>query len=289
MNCKYSGVEKQNLIDRYLFGESVMAVITENNIPRSTFYSWVKKHNDEKNAKKSIDISLNNFRVLNNKVERLNGERVSEKMVVELMRDMGLASIRQNAKSLYLNRKKKKTHPNLLNQKFTTNAPNQVWVSDITHFKYGEKWYYICTIIDLFSRKVIGYKVSLKNSTYLTKSTFKQAYENRKPQGKLIFHSDREGVYGSAAFRDYMESLEVEQSFSKARVPYDNSVSESFFALMKREELYRTNYRSENEFRKAVDDYIIFYNSKRPHASCQYKTPEQWETVFFDKHSDSGK
>jgi len=102
----------------------------------------------------------------------------------------------------------------------------------------------------------------------LTKATFKQAYENRKPQENLIFHSDREGVYGSAAFRDYMESLEVEQSFSKARVPYDNSVSESFFASMKREELYRTNYRSENEFKKAIDDYIIFYNTKRPHASC---------------------
>jgi len=79
----------------------------------------------------------------------------------------------------------------------------------------------------------------------------------------------------------------VEQSFSKPHVPYDNSVSESFFSSMKREELYRTNYHSENELRKAIDDYIIFYNVKRPHAKLKYKTPEQFEDDFSRKHSDS--
>ena len=382
MNYKYSEIDKENLIKRYLSGESAATIVEENGVPRSTFYSWVKKYSEKQNVKNKKVVSPSDFRLLLRNNERLNGiikilqtatctataplseklnalellygggqysvrvlcealmvdrgtfynhifrnlkgnnsyakrreelrikiqeiyddskqifgakkiaavlksrgERISHTMVSELMRDMGLVSIRQDSKSLFLKQKKKKKYANTLSQNFTTNAPNQVWVSDITHFKYGEKWYYICVIIDLFSRKAIGCRTSLKNSTYLTKATFKQAYASRQPQNKLLFHSDRESVYGSAAFRNCLISLGVEQSFSRVRVPYDNSVSESFFASMKREELYRTNYRSENEFKKAIDDYIVFYNEKRPHKSCQYKTPEQAETSFFDKQA----
>jgi len=119
----------------------------------------------------------------------------------------------------------------------------------------------------------------------LIKSALKQAYENRNPQEKLIFHNDRGSVYRSTVFRSYLESLNIEQSFSKAYVPYDNSVAESFFANLKREELYRTKYRSEKEFLKSIDQYIVLYNTKRPHASCQYKTPEQVEVDFANKHT----
>ena len=116
-------------------------------------------------------------------------------------------------------------------------------------------------------------------------STFEAAYEKRgKPQG-LIFHSDRGSNYISYAYREYLESLNVTQSFSRSGVPYDNAVIESFFSNMKREELYRTKYRSEKEFKAAVDIYMQFYNNKRPPKNNQYKTSAEWEAEYYRKQA----
>lgn len=183
-----------------------------------------------------------------------------------------MVSIRQSAKKLYEDEGHK--YKNYLNQEFDVNNPNEVWISDVTYFKYGKNAYCICVIIDLFSRMVVGYKIGKTNSTQLVKSTFQIAYKVRQPDSSLIFHTDRSVNYSSKTMNDYMRSLHIAHSFSRAHVPYDNSVIESFFSSMKREELYRTKYRSESDFRNAVDRYIIFYNTKRPHKKLQYKTPE---------------
>lgn len=211
-------------------------------------------------------------------VMKSEGFKVSNEMVHTLMRDMGLVSIRQSAKKLYEDERRK--YKNHLNQEFDVNKPNEVWVSDVTYFKYGENAYYICVIIDLFSRMVVGYKIGKTNSTQLVKSTFQIAYKVRQPDSSLIFHTDRGGNYRSKTMNDYMWSLHITHSFSRAHVPYDNSVMESFFSSMKREEMYRTKYRSESDFRSAVGKYIIFYNTKRPHKKLQYKTPEQKEEEY---------
>lgn len=125
---------------------------------------------------------------------------------------------------------------------------------------------------------VVGYRIAYKNSTQLLKSTFKIAYENRTPAANLIFHTDRGANYRSKSFNDYLKSLYV---------PYDNSVMVSFFSSMKREELYRTKYRSEKEFRSAVDDCIVFYNERIPHRKNLYKTPLQKEQDFYDKKGNT--
>ena len=111
------------------------------------------------------------------------------------MKDLGLVSIRQEAKKLYTDDIKR--HKNYLNQEFDPDAPNQVCVSDIAYFKCNGKSYYICVIIDLYARKVISYKVGKKNSTQLINTSFKQAYENRQPSSSLIFHTDRGANYCS--------------------------------------------------------------------------------------------
>jgi len=376
MNRNYTELEKQSLIVRYLSGEPVLSILVETAIPRSTFYSWIKIYKAKQQASKQKAVNLTNFRLLENKVKRLegiieilktvkcpptaaleeklialeklygqynvhmlceamdvsrgtfynhilrnkrgnsyyakrreelrikiqevfddsnqifgagkitavlrnNGNRVSQEMVLELMHDMGLVSIRQTAKSQYINDNKK--FKNHLNQEFHTDKPNQVWVSDVTYFRYNENSYCICVIIDLFSRKVVGYRVGPTNSTQLVKSTFKKAHDNRCPDNDLIFHTDRGSNYRSKTFCNYLKLLRVTQSFSRAYVPYDNSVAESFFSSMKREELYRTKYRSESEFHKAVDNYMEFYNTKRPHRKLKYRTPEQAESDFWLK------
>ena len=134
---------------------------------------------------------------------------------------------------------------------------------------------------------VVGYKIGKTNSTQLVKSTFRIAYEEQQPNSNLVFHTDRGSNYRSKAMYDYLISLNVTQSFSRAYVPHDNSVMESFFSSMKREDLYRTKYRSEADFRSAVDKYIIFYNTKRPHKKLQYKTPQQKEEEYASKQADS--
>ena len=212
------------------------------------------------------------------------GIKTTTNMVNELMRYMGLVSIRQDAKKYYDDNVRQRK--NYLNQEFNTTTPNQVWVSDVTFFKCNNKQYYICAIIDLYARKVVSYKIRKINSTQLVKTTLKVAYEERKPSTSLIFHTDRGANYISKSFNDYLKSLKITHSFSRPHVPYDNSVMESFFASLKREELYRKKYRSEKEFYKAVDDYIKFYNERRPHAKLQYKTPNQKEREYKEKSED---
>ena len=117
------------------------------------------------------------------------------------------------------------------------------------------------------------------------KSTFKDAYESQQPKEAIIFHSDRGGNYRSKTFCNYLKSLKVTQSFSRAYTPYDNSVVESFFSSLKREELCRTKYRSDKEFKKAVADYMIFYNTQRPHSNNNYRTPDAQEAEYYSNFS----
>ena len=275
-----------------LSGEySVHMICDALDIARGTYYNhvlrnkrdntWYAKRREELRIKIQ-EIFDENRQILGARkiaaILRNKGVKVSDEMVRELMKDMGLVSIRQEAKKLYTDDMKRLK--NYLNQEFDPDAPNQVWVSDITYFKCNGKAYYICVIIDLYARKVIAYRASKKNSTQLIKSTFKQAYEKRKPHATLIFHTDRGANYCSKTLNDYIKTLGVTRSFSRPYVPYDNSVIESFFASLKREELYRKKYRTEGELLQAIDDYMEFYNKRRPHAKIQYKTPDQKEREY---------
>lgn len=286
--------EKLNALEPLLGHYSVHMLCEALNVSRGTFYNHVLRNKRDKTyyskRRENLRIKIREVYDDSNQifgagkitaVMNTKGYRVSEKMVRNLMHDMSITSIRQSAKALYV--KDSKKFKNYLNQQFHTDKPNQVWVSDITYFKYENKSYYIYVILDLFSRMVAGYKIGKTNSTQLVKLTFKQAYKNRQPNADLTFHTDRGSNYRSKAICDYLKSLHVTQSFSRAYVPCDNSVMESYFASMKREELYRTKYRFEKDFRDAVDQYIMFYNTKRPHYKLQYKTPEQAESEYLRK------
>ena len=206
------------------------------------------------------------------------GLNVSEKLVARIMHENGWFSIRGGAKVLY--QKQEERRANLVQQQFTVRRPDEVWVSDVTYFKLHGKTYYICVVIDLFARRVVGWSMSMKNSTRLTKRTFLQAYRERQPEKGLIFHSDNGSNYISATFRNCLKSLGITQSFSKAGVPYDNSVCESFFHTLKAEELYRINYHSERELRVGITNFMHRYNAERPHSFLNYKTPNYAEELY---------
>ena len=210
------------------------------------------------------------------------GYAISESTVAKIMHNNGLFSIRSCAKTLYKQQLERKN--NILQQQFNVSRPDEVWVSDVTYFSVFNRMYYICVVLDLYARKVIAYKISRHNSTQLTKSTVKTAYEKRKPTDKLLFHSDQGSNYTSNEFRKYLKSLHVTQSFSNPGMPYDNSVMESFFGNFKREALYRYHFKTEKDFFESIKNYIIFYNSKRPHSILMNQTPDKFESNYFNKN-----
>ena len=203
-------------------------------------------------------------------VLQAQGVRTSKKYILRLMHEMGLVSVTQDAKKNYKALTKKK---NIVKRQFEVFRPNEVWVSDCTQYMVKGIYYYICAIIDLFSRRVIAYKISPNCTTRHITAAFKMAYEDRGHPQNLIFHSDQGTQYTSNAFRHLLANLNVRQSFSRPGTPNDNAVSEAFFAILKKEELYRKDYRSEREFRQSVDKFIIKFNTERPHGFNKNQPP----------------
>ena len=286
--------ELEKLYGRY----SIHTLCDALDVPRGTFYNhvrrnkrdkaWYVKHREDV-SQKIRDIYEENHQIFGaGKIHALLTEQgvvTSKKYVIELMREMGLISMSPSAKKEYKHLYEFKQKKNILNRNFTADRPNQIWISDITCFKLKGKHYYISMIMDLYSRKIIAYRISPNSSTKIVSYAFRQAYESRNQPKGLIFHSDQGAQYTSIAFRNLLLSYGVEQSFSNTGRPHDNAVAEAFFASLKREGLYRRDYSSVAEFEKGVAAYIKFYNSKRPHGSLGYKTPEQMEEAIKQMRS----
>lgn len=261
-------------------------------IARGTFYNRIFRRADRSRQKaeqeqlmqlvqQAFDESQQRFGA--KKIRTLlmeKGITISIKRVSSIMQELGLKSIRPEAKEEYLKRQRREKK-NLLNRNFTADHPNQIWVSDITQFRVNDYWLYLCIILDLYSRKIVGYRVSKHASTNLVTSTFKNAFQERGKPKELIFHSDRGKQYTSNAFTKLLCEKHVKQSFSNSGRPCDNAVAESFFANFKKEEAYRRDYTSERSFCKSVDHYIHFYNEKRPHMTLANRTPVAFEAFYY--------
>ena len=144
-----------------------------------------------------------------------------------------------------------------------------------------DKPYYFCVIIDLFSRKVISYSIQNRQETSIILSTFENAFQVRDYPENLTFHSDQGGQYTSQAFKKYLRYRRINQSFSNPGCPYDNAVAESFFRTIKAEEIHRQFYQTADDLYASIDEYIEFFNYKRPHQKLGYRTPAQVEEVYF--------
>ena len=288
--------EKLSAIEKLSSDYHVHTLCKALKVSKGTYYNHIfrnKRENSQYNLKceelKPIiqDIFDENHQILGaskiTPILRERGYKVSEKTVTRLMRELGLYSIRSSAKRVYKQEQKKKRE-NILNQNFTADAPNKIWVSDVTQFTLNNFRFYICAVIDIFSRKVVAYHISKKNSTQLVKTAFKKAYTARCPIDNLLFHTDNGSNYISGTFMKYLKELGVTQSFSRTHIPYDNSVCESFFNSLKREELYRYKYPTVAEFQRSMAKYIDFYNAERPHSTLKYKTPDKYEADFWLKH-----
>lgn len=259
-------------------------------VSRSGYYHWCNRSisNREKEndalLKEIVDIYNNSKGIYGSPriQEELNrqGHTVSRPRVARIMRTENIQSkIRKKWVVTTNSKHKYPVAPNLLNRKFTVAAPGLVWVSDLTYIKTKQGWLYLTVVIDLFDRKVIGWALS---NTMLTIETsvpaLKMALSNRTRSEDLIFHSDRGVQYACNDFRKLITKKGIVQSMSRKGNCWDNAVAESFFKSLKVESLYHYNFKSKNEARREVFQYIeIWYNRKRRHSALGYATPLEME------------
>jgi putative transposase len=170
---------------------------------------------------------------------------------------------------------------NRLEQKFGAAKPNQRWVADITYISTNQGWLYLAVVIDLYSRRVVGWSMNQLIHRRIVIDALRMAIDAREPEDDLIHHSDRGSQYTSDDFRDELAKHNIECSMSSTGNCYDNAVAESFFGLLKRERVNRTRYRTRDEARADIFDYIeVFYNRKRRHGYLGNISP-----VDFEKRS----
>ena len=208
-----------------------------------------------------------------------DGVRVGRHKVARLMR---LARLRGCPKRRFrVTTQRDPSHPvakNLLRRNFSADAPNQRWASDITYISTHQGWLYLAVVMDLYSRRIVGWSMSRWMSRRIVLAALRMAIDARQPEGALIHHSDRGGQYTSDDFRDALARHGIECSMSSSGNCYDNAVVESFFGLLKRERVNRVRYRTRDEARADVFDYIeVFYNRKRRHGYLGNISPADFE------------
>lgn len=172
-----------------------------------------------------------------------------------------------------------KIAPDLVQRDFTPSEKDKVWVSDVTYIRWLGGHIYLCIVLDLFSRKVVGWSVSRKNDSNLVISALRKAINLRNPKKGLIFHSDRGSNYTSNETRHFLANNRIRRSNSRKGNCWDNAVAESFFAGFKREIDY-TCYGSLREAREIFFEHIeVFYNRQRMHSKLDYKSPVEFEEM----------
>ena len=168
--------------------------------------------------------------------------------------------------------------PNRLADLPAPSAPNQVWVGDITYIPTEEGWLYLAGVMDLYSRRIVGWAMDSNIDTQLVLAAWGMALTHRQPAPELVFHSDRGCQYASADFRHALAHGQALPSMSRKACCYDNAAMESFWSTLKQELVYRRCFKTRSEARQAIFDFIeTFYNRRRLHSSLKYLCPVDFE------------
>ena len=286
--------EKLPVIERLKSQYSIHALCGTLGVNRATFYNYSLRRPEKTLIQQQDEVLKPIILEIFEKSGRRFGARkirakliechyvVSERRIIRLMKEMKLSSKVPRRYPNAANDRQYKYYPNKLKRQFLQESPNLVWVSDITYVRVGEVFYYLCIVIDLFSRKVLSYSISDCIDIDLVSTAFNKAFADRnQPQG-LMFHSDQGAQYMAYEFRSLLRKYNVTQSFSKPGTPFDNAVAESFFASIKKEEFRRSFYNTEEELQTAVHEYIKYFNDYRPHQRMGFQTPNQVECDFYN-------
>ena len=208
-----------------------------------------------------------------------SGVAVGKHRVARLMRELGLHGYpKKRYKVTTQSQHGFQIAAHHLDRQFTADAPNQRWAADITYLKTQEGWLYLAVVLDLYSKAVVGWSMSHRMTRDLVIRAMMMALSQRKPGAGLLHHSDRGSQYASTDFQVLLSQHGIQCSMSGTGNCYDNAAVESWFGLLKRERVYRRRYRTRDEARSDVFDYIErFYNRKRRHGSAGGMSPLDYE------------
>ncbi|MDW2646627.1 IS3 family transposase [Citrobacter sp. HN-141] len=174
--------------------------------------------------------------------------------------------------------------PNRLQRQFNPDAPDKRWVTDITYIRTYEGWLYLAVVVDLFSRKIIGWSMQSRMTKDIVLNALLMAVWRRNPQKQVLVHSDQGSQYTSHEWQSFLKSHGLEGSMSRRGNCHDNAVAESFFQLLKRERIKKKIYGTREEARSDIFDYIeMFYNSKRRHGSSNQMSPTEYENQYYQR------
>lgn len=172
--------------------------------------------------------------------------------------------------------------PNLLNREFDVASPNEKWVADISYISTGEGWLYLATVMDLFSRRIVGWSMQADMTTSLVINALQMAIQTRRPKIGLLHHSDRGSQYCSHLYQEQLALHKMQGSMSRKGNCWDNAPMESFFGSIKSEMVYHCHFHTHDEARRQIFAYIEgFYNRRRRHSSLNYMTPVAFEMAYY--------
>ncbi|MCM3742471.1 IS3 family transposase [Oceanobacillus luteolus] len=260
-------------------------------IPKSTYYQSLHKTESDRDrerrefTEKIIQIHEDSKKRYGApKIHEIlvkQGHKISINRVQRLMKKAGIQSIIVKKFRPTPSKEKVEERENILKRDFTTTAINQKWVGDITYIHtLRDGWCYLASVLDLHSRKVIGYSFGRSMTTELVEKALENAYVTQKPNDGVIFHSDLGSQYTSDAFTEKIQDYKMTHSFSHKGSPYDNACIESFHAILKKEEVNHVQYLDFNAARVELFKYIEgWYNRKRIHGSINYLTPQEMEDL----------
>jgi putative transposase len=261
-------------------------------VKRGSYYAW-KKRPESQRKKENIEL-LNEIKIIHNKNREIYGSpRIHSELkdmgincgknrIARLMKEHGIFSkIRKKFRYKSKQSNDINIFENIVNRTFKIAEPNKVWVSDITYIPTKEGWLYLCIILDLYSRKIVGWSMSINMKKELVLRALQMALINRTPSKDLIFHSDQGVQYTSGLLKETLNKNQISQSMSRKGNCWDNACAETFFHTLKTELVKHENYNSREEAKLSIFEYIeIFYNRSRKHSYLGYKSPVVFEEKF---------
>lgn len=260
-------------------------------VHRSGFYAW--SNNPLSNRRKEDDRLLGLIKESFQASDRIYGsarifcdlrelgETCGVHRVARIMRENKIVAQRGYRARRHHYSKPARAAPNRLLQQFVTQEPDAVWVTDITYIRTLQGWLYLAVVLDLFSRKVIGWSMKSTLAKEIVLDAILMAVWNRKPTRPVIIHSDQGSQYSSDEWQRFCQQHQLEASMSRRGNCYDNAVAESFFSSLKKERICNQVYHTRDKARAEIFDYIeVFYNRARRHSHLEGMSPEAFEEIW---------
>jgi len=267
-------------------------------VSRSGFYGW-RSAPESATAKRRADLALYIQKSFDDSNETYGYRRVhadlaawgvpcGPELVRSVMRELGLEPCQPRPWRFSLTEGDGQEHdiPDLVNRDFTADAPGQKMVGDITYISTWQGWVYLATVIDCYTKAVVGWATGDNYKTPLIEQAIEMAARNNTLAEKAIFHTDRGSNYTSVQFARTLKKLNIRHSVGRTGICYDNAMAESFNAALKNELVYRTHYPTREHARRDIARYIEFwYNSRRRHSGLQYRSPQQAHNEYVERQS----